>query len=71
MIILLKLIDIFHGTRAKRDSSSQMQIKDYSLSPVITYNVEITSFRCCCINTKPAGVALILFDVGVMWRILT
>ena len=59
MIILLKLIDIFHGIwRAKRDSSSQVQIKDYSISPVITYNVEITSFRCCCINTKPVDVEL-------------
>ena len=45
-----------------------MQIKDYSIGPVITYNVEITSFRCCCINTKPVYVELTLFDVGVNWR---
>ena len=60
-----------YEVRAKRDSSSQVQIKDYSISPVITYNVEITSFRCCCINTKPTDVELTLFDVGVTWRILT
>ena len=43
MIILLKLIYMFHGIwRAQRDSLSQVQIKDYSISPVITYNVEIT-----------------------------
>ena len=46
-----------------------MQTKDYSISPMITYNVEITSFRCCCINTKPVDVKLTLFDVGVTWRI--
>ena len=66
MIILLKLSDIFHGIRrAKRDSSSQVQIKDYSICPMLTYNVEITSFRCCCINTKPVDVEMTLFDVGV------
>ena len=71
-IITLRLLDIFHGTwRAKRDPSSQVPIKDYSISPVITYNVEITAFRCCCINTKPIDVELTLFDVGVTWRILT
>ena len=71
MIILLKLIDIFHGTlRDKRDSSSQVQIKD-SISPVITYHVEVTSVRCCRIKTKPVDVELTLFDVGVTLRILT
>ena len=50
---------------------SQMQIKDYSISPVITYIVEITSFRCCCINKKPTDVELTSFDIGVTWQILT
>ena len=35
--------------------------KDYSVSPVITYNVEIASFRCCCISTKPVDGELTLF----------
>ena len=61
------LHEIFFFFQIKRT----VQIKDYSISPVITYNVEITSFRRCRINTKPVDVVLTLFDVGVTWRILT
>ena len=35
--------------------------KDYSISPAITYSVEIMSFKCCCINTKPVVIKLTLF----------
>ena len=44
-----------------RNPSSQVQVIDCSISPVITDNVEITSFRCCCINMKPVDVELTLF----------
>ena len=45
----------------RENSSTPVQIKDYSISPVITYNVEISSFSCCCINTKPVDIELTLF----------
>ena len=51
------------GTDACSFSVSTKGNTDFCISPVITYNVEISSFRCCCIKTKPVDVELTL-----LWR---
>ena len=51
------------GTHVCSFAVSTKGNKVYSISPAITNSVEITSFQCCCINTKPVVVKLTLF-----WR---
>ena len=43
------------GTHACSFAVSTKGNKDYTIGPVITYNVEITSFRCYCINVTGSG----------------
>ena len=59
---IVMLVELrYVGTHACSFVVSTKGNKDYSISPVITYSVKITSFRCCCINTRPVDVELTLF----------
>ena len=72
MIILLKLIDIFHGIwRAKRDSSSQVQIKRLFYKPSDNLQRRDNVISMLLHKYEACWRRIDLFDVGVTWRILT
>ena len=48
--IVMMLVELSSvGTHACSFVVSTKRNNDYSINPVTTYNVEITSFQCCCI----------------------